>query len=53
LGEEIAEITNSELAAGSYTYTFNGSELTAGIYFYRLETENYVNTKKNDFIKIM
>jgi len=51
LGEEIAEITNSELAAGSYTYTFNGSELTAGIYFYRLESENYVNTKKMILLK--
>lgn len=38
LGQEIAVLVGGEmLAAGSYSYSFDGSNLASGIYYYRLE----------------
>ncbi|GEM_PF-920860 len=39
LGQEIAVLVGGEmLAAGSYSYSFDGSNLASGIYYYRLES---------------
>lgn len=53
LGQKIFEIVNETKDAGSYEYSFNASQLSSGIYFYRIEatsTQNsgktFVNTKK-------
>ena len=46
LGREIGELINKELAAGNHKIYFDGSNLTSGIYFYRLETANYNQTRK-------
>lgn len=35
-GEEVATLVNKELEPGTYQVTFNGSNLSSGIYFYRL-----------------
>jgi hypothetical protein len=37
LGREVSVIVNEELNAGSYRVDFDGSRLSSGIYFYRLE----------------
>ena len=37
--------------AGSYTASFNGSNLSSGMYFYRLATNGYVSTKKMILLK--
>ncbi|MEJ2617120.1 MAG: T9SS type A sorting domain-containing protein, partial [Ignavibacteriaceae bacterium] len=42
IGEQVAELLNGEKDAGSYTVTFNGSNLPSGIYIYRLTTQNFV-----------
>jgi hypothetical protein len=46
LGKEVADLVNSEQAAGSYELEFNASGLESGVYFYRIETGNFVETKK-------
>ena len=46
LGEEIETLHNGVLSAGSYKVDFNASSYASGIYFYRLETENFVAVKK-------
>ena len=46
LGEFISELTNQEYDAGTYTIDFDGSVLASGIYFYRIETPEFVETKK-------
>ncbi len=51
LGQEIEVLVNSEQPAGVYEATFNVSNLSSGIYFYTLKTENFSSTKKMILIK--
>jgi len=46
LGEEIVTLFNGEQSAGVYEATFNASNLSSGIYFYTLKTNNSSFTKK-------
>ena len=45
-GLEIASLVNREEAAGEHSVAFNTSRLPSGIYFYRLQTNKYTETKK-------
>jgi len=51
LGKEIAILVNGPQSFGSYTVPFNGAGLASGIYFYRLQTDNFVETKKMVLLK--
>jgi len=51
LGNEIADLVNEEKNAGSFEIDFNGSELTSGIYYYRITAENFNQTKKMILLK--
>lgn len=51
IGREIEELISKELAPGTYETAWNADTYTSGIYFYRLETGNYVDTKKMMLIK--
>ncbi|HAX49545.1 MAG TPA: YCF48-related protein [Ignavibacteria bacterium] len=56
LGEVVSQGVNEELSAGKYSYSFNGSDLSSGLYIYRLEAlstegESYVKTFKMVLIK--
>ncbi|MCX6165392.1 MAG: T9SS type A sorting domain-containing protein [Ignavibacteriae bacterium] len=51
LGKEVATLVNEKLNAGTYETSFDGSNLTSGIYFYSLETQSYKETKKMIMIK--
>ena len=51
LGQEIAELVNNRLKEGYHEINFDATSLTSGIYFYRLETENFVDVKKMIIIK--
>ena len=46
LGNEVVTLVNSERSAGNYEVEFYASNLSSGIYFYQLKTDNYVETKK-------
>lgn len=50
-GREITYLVNRELSAGSYSFEFNGSNLSSGIYFYKLSTANFSDVKKMMLIK--
>lgn len=50
-GRLIRELLNEFRIKGSYKQTFNGSDLPSGVYFYRLETNGYIRTKKMTLIK--
>ncbi|HEY7750784.1 MAG TPA: T9SS type A sorting domain-containing protein [Ignavibacteriaceae bacterium] len=51
LGTEITTLISDELSAGNYDFDFDGSKLTSGIYFYRLTTETFSQTRKMILIK--
>jgi photosystem II stability/assembly factor-like uncharacterized protein len=51
LGREVANLVNEKLSAGSYAYDFSGEVLSSGVYYYKLETENFSETKKMVLIK--
>ena len=46
LGEEVKKLVDMEESAGTYRINFNASSLSSGIYFYRIEAGNFVETKK-------
>ena len=51
LGRELELVKEGYLKAGSYTYTWNASKYTSGVYFYRLITETFSETRKMILIK--
>ncbi len=51
LGREVATIVNKEMTAGSYVADFNASTLSSGIYFYRLTSGSFADTKKMILVK--
>jgi hypothetical protein len=46
LGNEVAELVNNWLEAGTYRVAFNASSLSSGIYFYKLSAGDKSFTKK-------
>ena len=50
-GREVQTLVNERLQAGTYGVTFDGSRLTSGVYFYRLITEGFTETKRMILIK--
>ena len=51
LGQKIKEIVNEFKQAGTYKSEFNGSSLSSGIYYYRIESGSFVQTKKMMLIR--
>ncbi len=51
LGQEVAELVNESLEAGTHSYNFDASKLTSGIYIYSLQTDAGVISKKMTLIK--
>lgn len=50
-GKTVGVLVNDELTPGIYEYTFSGSHLGSGVYFYSLRTDNFSETKKMLLIK--
>lgn len=50
-GRVVAELYNGALKAGSYEYDYNAKNLSSGIYFYKLSTDNYSEIRKMSLIK--
>ena len=51
LGEKVATLVSEELTAGSYKYHWDATELTSGVYFYRIQTGLFVEIKKMLLLK--
>ncbi|HSW56429.1 MAG TPA: T9SS type A sorting domain-containing protein [Ignavibacteriaceae bacterium] len=51
LGEEVAELVNQNLSAGSYSYSFDAAVLPSGIYVYTLQAGEKFISKKMTLIK--
>ena len=50
-GKEAAILFSGELSAGSYNYDFDATNYSSGIYFYKLESNNFTQTKKMVLVK--
>ena len=46
LGREVSTIVSGELQAGRYTRQWNATDISSGVYFYRLQAGAYSETKK-------
>jgi hypothetical protein len=51
LGKEVAALVNEEKPAGNYSVNFDAGKLSSGIYFYRLQSGNFIETKKMILLK--
>ena len=51
LGKEITSLLNQQLQPGSYETDWNASDIPGGVYFYRLVSGNFHETKKMILIK--
>jgi len=51
LGREVKELVNEFKQQGSYNVSFNGANISSGIYFYKLITDDFVETKKMILVK--
>lgn len=51
LGNEVAALVNSQKQAGTYEVEFNASNLSSGIYFYKLQSSGSVLVKKMMVLK--
>ena len=50
-GREVQTLVNERLQPGTYEASFDGSALNTGVYFYKLVTGNFSETKKMLLIK--
>jgi hypothetical protein len=46
LGREVTTLVNENKPIGNYSVQFNAAKLTSGIYFYRMQAGDFVQTKK-------
>ncbi|MBI3005476.1 MAG: T9SS type A sorting domain-containing protein [Ignavibacteriales bacterium] len=46
LGQEVASLVNEEMKPGSYEVTWDATGFPSGVYFYRLTTDGFLETKK-------
>jgi hypothetical protein len=51
LGEKVAELVNSALTAGKYSYQWNAQNVATGMYIYELRTDKFVSIKKMVLLK--
>jgi photosystem II stability/assembly factor-like uncharacterized protein len=50
-GREVQVLLNSELAPGVYEYSFDGAGLGSGVYFYKLQSGDFVQTRRMVLVK--
>jgi photosystem II stability/assembly factor-like uncharacterized protein len=51
LGREITTLVNEQLKAGIYEVSWDASNFPSGVYFYKLQTDNYTESKKMILVK--
>ena len=51
IGQEVDEIVNENLSAGNYSIIWDGEELSSGVYLYRLQAGEFLESKKMVLLK--
>lgn len=50
-GKAVAKLLDQRMSAGSYKVDFDGADLSSGVYYYRLESENFTESKSMMLLK--
>jgi|WetSurMetagenome_2_1015567.scaffolds.fasta_scaffold32033_2 hypothetical protein len=50
-GKEVTTLVNKNMKSGTYVVDYNASELSSGVYIYKLITNDFTSTKKMTLIK--
>jgi hypothetical protein len=51
LGQKVMELVNTQQLAGSHTASFDATELSSGVYLYKITTPSFSQTKKMLLVK--
>ncbi len=51
VGQKVITLFNGQLETGNHAFTWDGRNSASGIYFYRMQTDNYSATKKMLLLK--
>jgi len=51
IGQKVASLVNENKTAGSYEVNFDAAKLSSGIYFYKISSGNFTETKKMILMK--
>ena len=51
LGEQVAQLIDGELEGGYHTVRFEAANLSSGLYFYRMQSERFNQTRKLVFLR--
>lgn len=51
LGHKVATLVDGQMNAGVHSITFNAGQLPSGIYFYKIQTNNFSSIKKMSLLK--
>lgn len=51
LGQEVATLVNAQTNPGTYQVTFDASRLATGVYLYKIQAGDFVQTKKMVIVK--
>lgn len=51
IGEEIMTLINDEMPAGTHSFTVNLKHLSSGVYFYSIETNSFLKTRRMMLLK--
>ena len=50
-GKEVKNLVNSQMPQGGYNYTMNGSDLSSGVYYYKISAGEFTEVKRMVLIK--
>ncbi len=50
-GREVATLVSTSLTMGNYKYTWDAKGMASGVYFYKLEADNFIRTRKMILIR--
>ncbi len=51
IGQKVAEVVNTQFPAGNHSIDFNASNLSSGIYLYKIEAGSFISVKKMQLMK--
>jgi len=51
IGKEVKTLVNKQQSAGNYSFNFDARKLTSGVYFYKMDVNNFTQSKKMILLK--